>query len=504
MLWEPTDLTKIRLIADYSYSEGDEGLNATMIPGAVGILGATFSGRYTTTNSPSDYGDNTQYGFSARVDQDLGSLQLVSISAYRANDQYFHIDVDSSTPVFLRSDLTGRNRTFSQELQLHGPTDGKLNWLIGAYYFNSSAGLRPLTFTGITQTPVGGRKDTIDTVHLDSYSGFVDGSYELFPDTKLTLGLRYTTDRLKNDVLILDAAGNAILTTPFVQKDTFSKLTYRAILDHHFTEDVLGYASYSRGFKSGGYNLTNPIRTIGGVTTPAPPVAPEIIDAFEVGLKTEWFDNRLRANISAFYYNYKNLQVASVGNGTSTIINGANAHIKGVDVDFEASPVARIRLNGGLSFLDSEFSSFANGPFTVPNPATCGTNPQTTGPLTGGNTTCSLDLTAFRTPRAPKFTGSLSATYDLPTEIGDFALTGSVYHNSGFAWEADNRLKQAAYTLLNATLGWASSDGEFSASLWAKNLGNSYYYTYVSAATPRDAGPPAPPRTYGMNLGVHF
>ncbi len=504
VLWKPGPDTRVLLIGDYSWDKGDAGLNVALYPGTKGVGGAAYEGKYVTTNSPADGSKTEGYGFSGRLDQGLGELNLVSISAYRANDVYIHMDNDSTALAILGKTSHIRNRTFSQEVQLQAPKSARLQWILGAFYYHSSAGLQPLDFKGSAQAANGGEQRIVDTAKVDSYSAFAEANYEIFDATKITAGIRYTSDHLGNDVVVYNATATPVAPGPFTQSDQFSKVTYRAVLDHHFAQNVMAYASYSRGFKSGGYNETAPILTTGGVSRPAPVVSPEVIDAYEAGLKTEWFDHKLRLNAAAFYYNYQNLQVTTVGLGTSTVLNAAKAHIKGVDFDFDAAPISRVRITGGASFLDSKFASFPNGPYTVLNPATCGTTPHTTGPVTGGSTTCSFDLTGFRTPRAPKFTGSLSGTYTLPTTSGDYALTGSLYRNDGFFWEADNRLTQPAYTIVNASLTWTSPNGKFDVSVWGKNLANAYYYTYSSASALRDSGSPAMPRTYGVSAGVHF
>jgi iron complex outermembrane receptor protein len=130
--------------------------------------------------------------------------------------------------------------------------------------------------------------------------------------------------------------------------------------------------------------------------------------------------------------------------------------------------------------------------------------PRTTGPLTGGNATCAVDLSGNRTPRAPTFTANINATYKVPTTIGDIALTGTVYHNSGFAWDSDNRLRQPDYTTVNARASWTSSDGRYEITAWGKNLTNKYYFDYISASPTRDSGQPAMPRSGGVSFGMHY
>lgn len=504
-LWEPSDASSLLILGDYSRNDGDAGLAVTIAPGTIASGGGTFPGRYNATAFPRRaWSENIQYGFSARFDHDFDWFRLASITAFRRNTIDYNVDNDASIPVVSQTDAVAKNRTFSQEVQFLSPTDSKLQWVAGLFYYATKAGYDPLRISGSSQASVGGFNELTAFQRLKSYSGFAEASYEIFPATKLTAGLRYTSDHFDLDATRRNAAGLAYGGTPFSRGAKFSKLTYRAVLDHKFTDDIMAYGSYSRGFKSGGFNVSAPTITVRGVAQPAPAVAPEVLDAFEIGLKTELFDKMLRLNLAAFKYDYKNLQVTVIGVGTSSTVNAAAAKIKGIDVDFEARPFQNLTVSGGISILDAKFSSFPAGPLLVPNPAACTPAPTTTGPLTGGNATCAADLTGFRTPRSPKFTGSISATYTIPASIGDFALTGSLYHNSGYAWDADNRLKQPKYTLLNATLSWTSPDQTYEVRVWGKNLTDKYYFNYVSGSASRDGLVADAPRTYGVSLGFRY
>jgi iron complex outermembrane receptor protein len=99
---------------------------------------------------------------------------------------------------------------------------------------------------------------------------------------------------------------------------------------------------------------------------------------------------------------------------------------------------------------------------------------------------------------------TLTATYTLPTSAGDFALNGSLYHNSGFFWEPDNRFTQPRYDLLNTTLSWTSPDKKYDIKVYARNLLNAYYYSYFSESSRGDSGSPEMPRNYGAAVSVHF
>jgi iron complex outermembrane receptor protein len=215
-----------------------------------------------------------------------------------------------------------------------------------------------------------------------------------------------------------------------------------------------------------------------------------------VGIKSDLFNRTVRFNLSAFHYDYSNLQVNSVQNGASITLNAAAARINGIDLDLNYVPNNKLNLGAAFSFLDSKFNSFPSGPINFPNPVP---------PVgTGGNGVRFGDLTGNHTSRAPKFTMSLTATYTVPTESGDFSLNGSLYHNSGFFWEPDNRYSQPSYNLLNTTLSWTSVNKKYEIKVYARNLLNEYYYSYFSESSRGDSGSPEMPRNFGGAITVHL
>ena len=524
LAWDPGSATSVLLSADYSLSKSDVGMSVVVAPGTVGLGGGTFRdrfGTYDTVNNPFDRADfsrNEVYGVSGRLQHDFGGVSLVSVTAYREAKQIYQLDSDAVPailPVLLEVNQSRpTTTTFSQEVQLLSGPDGPFKWIVGGFYYRSKSGYDPLVFRGSIPPagPQGGALFIEDTQTLNSYSGFGEASYEFLPAATLTLGLRYTSDQFDNKVALFRADGvtpvnfnnPAIPTGRFTQDDNFSKLTYRAIADYKVTPDILLYASYSRGFKSGGYNLSSPTVVIAGVRQPAPAVSPEVLDAYEIGLKSDLFERQVRVNLAAYHYDYSNLQVTSLQNGASITVNAATARIRGVDVDLNYVPNRSINLGAAFSFLDAKFTKFPSGPINVPNPASCTPIPRTTGPLTGGNTSCFGDLGGNRTTRAPKFTMTLTGTYTLPTDIGEFSLNTTLYHNSGFFWEPDNRFAQPTYDLLNATLAWTSPDETYQIRVYGRNLLNKYYYSYFSESSRGDSGSPEMPRNYGAALTVRF
>jgi iron complex outermembrane receptor protein len=124
--------------------------------------------------------------------------------------------------------------------------------------------------------------------------------------------------------------------------------------------------------------------------------------------------------------------------------------------------------------------------------------------VTGGDTACTGNLAGYTVPHAPKLVASANAVYTIPTDSGDYGASLAIYHNSGFGWELDERLKQPSYQLLNAQLTWLSSNKRLEAKFYARNLLNDYYYGFLSEGSLEDWYMPAMPRNYGGSISVHF
>jgi iron complex outermembrane receptor protein len=253
-------------------------------------------------------------------------------------------------------------------------------------------------------------------------------------------------------------------------------------LDHRFNDEVLGYVSYNRGFKSGGWNPS---------VLPARSFAPEKLDAYEIGIKTNSADNRWRLNVSPFLYKYKDMQVESFQNAILLISNGASSKLYGVDVDAEAQVTHELRLRVGVSALHSDFTSYPAADITTPAP--------------GGGTNYAIgSVTGNHVPLAPKAQANAGFDYTLPSPIGPFVLNATYSYNSGWFAEPDNRLRQSSYSLVNAKVTWTSPTGVYQVSGWGKNLGDTLYATSLYSQSTGDAIQFAPPRTFGIDLKVSF
>jgi iron complex outermembrane recepter protein len=489
-LFTPSDTTTVKLNMDYADLANDLGPN---LRPALGTL--PYMPGFTPTPNPYDidsYIDNHTYerrgGASLSVDQDFDFAHLVSICAYRQYD-FSTIFAPSVTSVpGLDLAFTQDGKQFTEELQLVSPQRSTFNWVAGAFYFYGHEILDPLQIflygpfnTGLSQI------DANDGETTRSVAGFAQTTVQVLANTNLTLGLRYTHEERFFSGTETGFVGPAIPIGPIIpyqdeEKDA-DKLTWRFALDHKFTDDVLGYISYNRGFKSGGFNAFDPTN---------PPYNPEILDAYEVGLKSEAFDHRLRVNSAAFFYDYKDIQVTRYTN-TAVVYNGASARLYGLDIDAEARVTGNLQLNGGLEWIHSYFSSFPSAQFSTPLPG-------------GGAAVYSGDATGNRLPYTAVVTADVGADYFFDFHGGTFDFNVTSAFNSGYFAEPDNYLRQPAFDYLNSSLGWLSADHAWNVKVWGRNMLNKAVPGQLATGAPQgySADYTNPPRTYGVTVNYAF
>jgi iron complex outermembrane recepter protein len=475
-LMTPNDATEIRLTADYSRTWASSPFQ--LAQGVVGIDGVTtYPGRYNTDNDVDMINRVNQYGASIRLDEDLGAVRLASISSYRHNDVFFTFDQDMTPVPLVPVYLTEFQENVSQELQLLSSPQSPVDWLVGAFYYNSKAGEDPVTIKGLAAAPLP-FENIIATQHTVSESIYGQASVELLPRLKGTLGLRGTNETQSVDGEFASVGG--ILAGPFHQSSKFDKLTWRLALDYQFSQDVHGYVSDNRGVKSGGYNLFTP---------QGPGYRPETLDAYEVGLKTEMFDRHVRLNVAAFYYDYRDIQVSTTVAGAVTTQNAAKAQMYGMDADLQVVATDRLTFSGGLGLLNARYQDF-------PNAVTYGAQP---GPIV-----VVANARGNATPLAVPVTASLTASYKIPVSTGNVLLSATEIYNDSSFKDTANRLRYPSYALLNGSIAWAPADEHLGVRVWIKNATNATYYVDRYETSFGDIQQQAPPRTYGVTVSTKF
>jgi iron complex outermembrane receptor protein len=409
------------------------------------------------------------------------------------NRAFIHLDYSGTSINFFDLTRTDVGSAWTQEFQLQSLTQSKIQWVVGAFVLNSIDRLDPFSFGGpsgsvVFGAPAGQSFNIIANTTQSSYAVFGQATYPVLEDTSVTLGARYTIDGTgisgytgKGDVVVPGSEGNASTTT--------KEPTYRVGLQHQMTPSLFTYASYNRGYNVGGYNNVEPA---GFAPQNISLVRPETIDAYEVGLKSQWFDNRLRLNAAAFYYSYKNLQEEAYQSGGLETLNAAAAQIKGLDIDFEVRPISALTITGGLELLDSTYSKYPNAPIYsyAPNGALISTSGNA-----AGNQTIS----------APKVGFSVSARHVAPTAIGSFASSAALTYSGGWYADASNKFEEPAHTLVNLSETWTALSARRNVSVWAKNVGNVRYDAGINLLTPVGVlSEPGAPRTFGITFTQHF
>jgi len=518
LLWTPTDKTSVLLSGDYNSLRSEVGLNFRAWPGTESFGGfAPPAGYYDNNQNLDSHTITRQSGVSLKVASDFEAARLVSITAWRFTKAVNGLDEDAGPLPIVNAQITTSENTWTQELRLMSLTGARTEWVIGAFYYWDAAGYRPLRLSGLAFEPLP-YVDALGRQETSSWAGFGQARWAILPATNLTLGIRYTTDHRKLDAGGVFGGGAEVPAPNSPQSASWSKTSGRIVLDHHFTEDLMAYGGYNRGFKSG---LFNPIVFPG--TPIDPPVAPETLDAYTVGIKSEFLNHTLRVNTEAFYYDYKNIQVQEIVSGSTHITNAAKATIKGIDLDVSVVPLARLTITAALEVLTGHYDSFPNGLFNVYIPvgggncvfSGAGSCAGAALPPNYDSTTRTWDLRGNHTVYTPPFSSSLSVNYVIPAVIGPFDLTASWMHTGNYYADVDNGLgqvapsspnndKQKLVNLLNVSVGWSSIDQRWQASAWARNLTGEQYWAFAAETVFLTQFTGAAPRTFGVTVRRHW
>jgi iron complex outermembrane receptor protein len=486
LLWQPSDSFKAILSAGTSrstdgYALTDQPLNGNSIAMRPPVPPIVATRPWTVALDKDRVGTTEQSFVYLKLSKELGKYNLESSSSYQSNFAESQTDQDATTEPYTEVYSPARSKYFSQEVRILSSLDGPFNYIAGVYYIKGVGKFIPATIRN--NNAVVSRLYSVQ--NIESIAGFGEGNYNFSDAVQLTLGARYTYEKRDYKATNYNGAGGVITDIP--KRDTsFNELTYRAALMVKPTPGVNLYGSYSRGFKSGIFN------GFAATLAAATPTKPEILDAFEIGVKTDpapW----LRLNLSGFYYNYKDQQLSALmpGASVSVLFNAAKSKMKGAEAEAVIEPVERllIRLTG--SYLDAQYDSFPAAQVFVPSGI-------------GGNVSIApYDASGKDMIRAPRYTLSANFQYTIPTSAGEFGISGNVYRSAKYYWEATNRLVQPAYTMLNAELSWSPSDA-LRLSIWGRNLTNAVVYRQITLDANADLAAFDPPRAYGGRMTITF
>lgn len=377
----------------------------------------------------------------------------------------------------------GTQKQFSQEIRLATRFDGRFNFIIGGFYLNSRGS--GYVDTWVPANLLRGAVARFDTRigQVKSKAIFGEAYIDLADNLKFTGGLRYTNDKKH----IETASGTFVLNPYFIGDAKFDKVTGRAVLSWSpeigFTQDTNMYLSFSRGFKSGGFNPGN--NTI-------PLFNSEVIDAYEFGMKNTFLDNRGRLNLAVFNYNYSDLIVGNLVGTAVANVNIPKSRVRGFEAELVLTPTDPLRLEATLGLLDTSVqSSFLSS-----------------DPTRGS---ARFELQGKQLPNAPKRTLKLAAEYSI--DVGNaWSVRPRVdfYSQSGFFSREFNLPadRVGSWSQLDASVRIARGDGDWNVTAFVKNLTNEDSITFLEANSNLVGSFRSAflldPRTFGLSLRVGF
>ncbi|MEM9495002.1 MAG: TonB-dependent receptor [Pseudomonadota bacterium] len=458
------------------------------------------------------------------------NISITSITAYtKLQDQGF-TDLDGSIlPLFQANfgpdasaiaanpGFSGGtpNETFSQELRLTGSND-RIDWLLGVNYFAEWVG-EPITFQFDDTFFVGGtpidagtffpgspafavcdatsdallgpcnteaRESVLQDGDYDSFAVYGDLRYAVTGALALTVGLRYSYDEKEfafstfiepNVTSILSGSTIVFPDTmgaPVILKDDWSDFQPRFVIDYQWNDEILTYASVSRGFKAGGFDISQSADDI--------PFDEESVWAYEVGLKSTLASGRAVLNLAGYFNDYEGLQVQTVVNGITQTVNIPTLDNYGFELEMLAKPSDSLDFNMGVAFNESEFGTFV---------------------------TDAGDLTGNRVPQTSRWQLNFGAqyTHSLTSDLDVYLRGDANYRTREFETiENVDAFSQEGYWLGNARLALANADGRWELALFARNIFDAEYVSLRNNLGFGTVAIAAPPRRWGGEIRASF
>jgi len=431
------------------------------------------------------------------VDVELSdSLALKSITGYQYTDGRYSTDNDV-TPFGISTSVSNlKYRQFTEELRLNGSVAELIDWTVGGYYFHGEGHLTGTNIIspGLPNETVTGFDDYVPTT---SKSAFAHAVVHVTERLNLTGGIRYTDDKKsysfrRTNVFL--PGGPTYTSAALIDglSSTFKgdRWDFRANVDYKLTENLLAYAQFSTGYRGGGIN-PRPF-----VIEQAVPFAPETLEAYEVGFKTDLFDRMMRLNVAAFINNYNDMiftntaptiingVLISAANGTP--VNAGDGRFKGVELEATLRPIEGLSIDANLSYLDFKLLRLGATGATITGITLNNIAPYVTKWKAGGGIQYKADL----------------------GDLGSITPRLDVAYQSSFYTNIDNNpaTLTPAYTVFNGRLAWVSADRDWELAVAVTNIFDKFYYQnkFRGPAIAVVTGQPAPPREWSLSLRKNF
>jgi iron complex outermembrane receptor protein len=430
----------------------------------------------------------------------VGDLSSYTGYARRTFDAFFDFDGAYADTGYARQRYI--QDTFQQTVDFAVKGIDKVDLVVGAsYYKDNSRSRGPINRSaygpGLTLLSI-----SRFSLQTDAYAAYADATYHLTDKLTLGVGGRYSQEKKTLNLDQIGAGAFALL----VRDATFHKFTPRASVRYELAPRTNVYASYSEGFRSGGFpNAGTPASVV--------PIKPEVVQAYEVGFKTA--QSIYRFDAAAFYNDDQNLQVSilvpvCVGTACtpqSRVANAPKARSYGLEAQLSVTPIDHLEVQVGAAYLNARYKNFPNASGTGLNSAT---DREVTSQV--------QDWSGEQMARSPRFTGDLLVAYTVPLSLGDVRLASDVSYSDSYVINnasiygpaatpdlaRKQRFRQKAHALLNAQAVWTHPNQHVYLGVFASNLTDVKSWLTYSASASGDYGTPATPRQVGVKAGYRF
>ncbi|MEP4147517.1 MAG: TonB-dependent receptor [Halioglobus sp.] len=445
--------------------------------------------------------DNTYDYSNLTMNWLVGDWRLTSITGYMDRDEDLRLEYDASQNEFLTVLAENTYEQFSQEFRINGNLTDNINLTAGLYYWESEytqfqesfdmwyyfQNLQPAPIQGygpgeVSQTLRGEGDNT-------SYALFASIDWDLTDRLLLNLGGRYTYEEKTFDgrtgSYVFVPTGEILLPEGPDQnfKEDWNEFSPRVALQYSLGDDAMVFGSFSSGFKSGGFFART--QYIDGLQA----YDPEYVDTWELGFKSELWDNRMRLNATAFYTDYTDkqediIQADPTGAVGTVVLNASDVEIMGVEIEFTAALTDKLTVFANYGYIDSEYSDFdedLNGDGIV------------------------TDNSGLILRNTPENTVQLGGNWVQPLSFGELALNYNYFwrdeYQTIFSNDPFGQVESAGFH--NASIDLAFLD-HYKISFYGRNLGDERYARVILIPPVSNFGQWNEPRNYGVEFSLQF
>ena len=513
LLWKATDDLKVTLAYNYALSSDTPSASQytvkEYIPNAsVNVVNRQY-GFYTKAYSypPFQVAETNQATMKIEWDTPIGKLSSYTGKDWRRNRSAFDFDGGYGDSSF--SDGAGQQRAFQQAIDFNITAIKNLDLIVGGLYFKDHYYTDDKAGGGASFGPGHTLIQLVDRItRTNAIAFYADATYHVTGKLSINVGGRYNIDKKRYTTF----STFPVVNNPYQFTDarkTFKKFTPRATIRYELAPRTNVYASYSQGYKAGSFNANgSPFTAIASV-----PIKPEVITAYEIGFKTahRWF----RVDTSAFYYDYKDLNISlTIQNplgpafGAATVIgNAPKSKIYGADLQVTVEPVEKLNVTVGGTYLHARYGNFPNA---------SGVGVDATNSINVNQPT--QDWSHIEMARSPKFSANLNADYTMEVAGGALRVSGNARYTTSFvptnpavygplapaALQHQERFRQPGYTTIDAEFQWTDPTDHYWVGVYGTNLTSrkvKLSYTGTAAGSYYLSGPPI---QYGVKAGYKF